>query len=246
MDPVITPFVQQWGTGGRARVLLVHGLAAYSGAWWRIGSNLAGLGCTAVAPDLRGHGRSPSTEAYPFSAMAADLASIDAAWDLIIGHSLGGPIACLIAAQDPPSRGVLLLDPFLDAADTQLEGIVEDLLGELDPHATAESIQAEQPTWHAEDCFHKAISARLTSPYVVERCLRDNTPYHHLRLLDDIDAPVHILGSDPEHGALFSPGALADVGKGSVMYQMVPGAGHSLQRERAEAVLEAARLMLDV
>ncbi len=246
MEPVISPFVQRWGDGHRVSVLLVHGLGAYAGAWWRIGSNLAARGCTVVAPDLRGHGRSPSTESYPFEAMAADVASIGTSWDLIIGHSLGGPISCLIAVSDPPSKGVLLLDPFLDAPDAELDGLVDDLLGELDPHATAESIRAAQPTWHTEDCFHKAISARSTSPYVVERCLRDNTPYHHLRLLDAVDAPVHILGSDPEHDALFSPGAMDGVSNDSVTYEIVAGAGHSLQRERPDVVLEAARVMLDL
>ena len=178
--------------------------------------------------------------------MAADMTSIGAGWDLIVGHSLGGPISCLIAGNDPPSRGVLLLDPFLEASSDELDGLVDELLEELDPHATAGSIQAEQPTWHAEDCFHKAVSARSTSPYVVERCLRDNAPYHHLGLLDAIDAPVHILGSDPALGALFPPSAMGDVHAGSVTYESIAGAGHSLQRERPDVVLAAARGLLDL
>lgn len=246
MQPVISPFVQRWGDGDRARVLLVHGLSAYAGAWWRIGSRLADFGATVVAPDLRGHGRSPSTESYTFAAMAADVASVGEGWDLIIGHSLGGPIACLVAAGDPSSRAVLLLDPFLDAPSAEFDELVDDLLSELDPHATAESIAGEQPSWHAEDCFHKAISARLTSPYVVERCLRDNAPYRHLALLETPTAPIHILGSDPVHGALFAPSAIDDVTNRRVTYRMVAGAGHSLQRERPEVVVDAARSLLGV
>ncbi len=246
METVISPFVQRWGDGDRARVLLIHGLAAYSGAWWRIGSRLAEFGCTVIAPDLRGHGRSPSTESYGFPAMASDVASVGTGWDLIVGHSLGGPIACLVAANDPSSRGVLLLDPFLDTPDSEFEAVLDGLLSELDPHATAQSVAATQPAWHAEDCFHKAISARLTSPYVVERCLRDNAPYHHLGLLDALDSPTHILGSDPDLGALFAPDAIAAVANGRVTYQMVDGAGHSLQRERPDFVVAAARSVLGV
>lgn len=246
MEPAISPFVQRWGDGDRARVLLVHGLSAYSGAWWRIGSRLASLGCSVVAPDLRGHGRSPSTESYGFAAMAADVASVGVGWDLVVGHSLGGPIACLVAVGDPSIRAVLLLDPFVDAPDTEFDGLMEELLSELDPVATAESVAAGQPAWHAEDCFHKAVSARLTSPYVVERCLQDNAPYHHLELLDALSAPTHILGSDPARGALFAPQAMAGVTNGRVTYEMVAGAGHSLQREQPGIVVAAARSMLGV
>lgn len=246
MESVISPFVQRWGNGDLARVLLVHGLSAYSGAWWRIGSRLAHFGATVIAPDLRGHGRSPSAESYAFAAMAADVASLGKGWDLIIGHSLGGPIACLVAARDPSVRALLLLDPFLDAPDAEFDVVLDDLLSELDPHATADSIAGEQPGWHPEDCFHKAISARLTSPYVVERCLRDNVPYHHLGLLDSPNAPIRILGSDPHHGALFAPGAVDGVANPRVTYEMVAGAGHSLQRERPDVVIEAARSLLDV
>lgn len=178
--------------------------------------------------------------------MAADVASVGEGWDLIVGHSFGGPIACLVAANDPTTRAVLLLDPFLDAADAVFDDLVEDLLAELDPNATAESIAAEQPAWHAEDCFQKAVGARLTSPHAVERCLRDNAPYHHLELLDGLEPPAHILGSDPEHGALFAPGAMDRVANDRVTYRMVAGAGHSLQRERPDAVVEEARSMLGV
>ncbi len=246
MEATIAPFVQRWGGGDRARVLLVHGVCAYSGVWWRIGSRLAALGCTVVAPDLRGHGRSPATESYTFSAMAADVASTGTGWDLVVGHSLGGPIACLIAAGDRATRAVLLLDPFFDAPDAAFEGLIDDLMSELDPHATAESIAAQEPAWHAEDCFHKAIGARMTSPYVVERCLRDNAPYHHLGLLDTLDVPVAVLGSDPDHGALFDPSALDAVTNNQVTYRAVAGAGHSLQRERPDVVVDAARALLDV
>lgn len=244
VEATIEPFVQRWVGGDRARILLVHGVCAYSGAWWRIGSRLSALGCTVAAPDLRGHGRSPATESYAFAAMAADVASIGTGWDLIVGHSLGGPIACLVAATDPTTRAVLLLDPFLDTPDADFEGLVDDLLSEVDPNATADSISAEQPSWDDEDCFHKAIGARLTSRSAVEGCLRDNAPYHHLSLLETLTVPVVILGSDPAHDALFPPETMDGVANGRVTYRMVAGAGHSLQRERPDVVIDAARSLL--
>jgi len=241
---VISPFVQRWGHGNSARVLLIHGVAAYSGAWWRVGSGLARIGCTVVAPDLRGHGRSPSAESYSFPEMAADLETLGTEWDLIIGHSLGGPISSMLAAQHPPSRGLLLLDPFMDAPDSEFDRIVDELLSELDPHATEASIAAQHPAWHPEDSFHKAISARLTSRYVVEHCLRDNAPYHHLRLLDDLDTRVLVVGSDPALGALFAPESFDGLGLADASYEMIRDAGHSLQRERPDVVIDRARMLL--
>lgn len=242
--PVIVPFAHRWGNTDGPRVLLIHGATSYAGVWWRVGSRLAQLGCAVVAPDLRGHGRSAPAESYLFSEMAADLASLDGDWDLIVGHSLGGPIACLLATERPPRNGLLLLDPFLDAVDSEFDAIVEAVLTEVDPNATEESIAAQHPAWHPEDSNHKAIGARLTSRYAVERCLRDNAPYHHLGLLGDVNTPVSILGSDPALDALFHPEFLDRIDNTDVWYEMVHEAGHSLQRERPVVVVDRARVLL--
>ena len=244
--PTIAPFVQRWGSGERARVLLIHGLSASSGQWWRIAPQIASLGCTVVAADLRGHGSSPPAESYTFEELSSDLEQLGDHWDLIIGHSLGGPVACALAARLGSVGALLLLDPFMDAADGTFDTLVSDQLSELDPMATADSIREQHPDWHPEDCFRKAISARLTSPQVVERCLGDNAPYHHLGLLEELSVPVSILGSDPHAGSLFDPESMRRVRNSFVDYRMVPGAGHSIQREHPEAIVDAARSLLDL
>ena len=48
-----------WGNGPR-RAMLLHGLTSAATTWWRVGPALAALGFTVVAPDLRGHGKSPA------------------------------------------------------------------------------------------------------------------------------------------------------------------------------------------
>ena len=50
-----------WGTGPR-RALLLHGLSSAGSTWWREAPELADLGFTVVAPDLRAHGTSPKGE----------------------------------------------------------------------------------------------------------------------------------------------------------------------------------------
>jgi pimeloyl-ACP methyl ester carboxylesterase len=201
---------------------------------------LADSGCSVVAPDLRGHGLSPATSSYRFVDMAADLLSVGSEWDLVLGHSLAGPITASFASQSDGVGKLLLLDPLLDIPSERFDEVVSDQLSELDPVATAESLLAINPRWHLEDCFHKAVGARATSPFVVGACLRDNAPYHHLGLLERLDVATVILGSDPEAGALFLPQSLTHLDNALVTYRMIEGAGHSLHREQPELVVEAA------
>lgn len=104
------------GEGGPA-VLFVHGLAGEAAHW---SSQLLHLwpGRRAVALELRGHGRSePAADGgYGVSAFAADLAAVADALELdrfvLVGHSLGGLVACRYAAENPDRvAGLLLADP---------------------------------------------------------------------------------------------------------------------------------------
>jgi pimeloyl-ACP methyl ester carboxylesterase len=190
-----------------------------------------------VAPDLRGHGLSPSTTGYRFAEIAMDLASVGSAWDLVVGHSLGGPIVAAFGLGPGRPDRLLLLDPLLDVPDDEFDALVSGQLSELDPAATAESIREMHPDWDLEDCFHKAVGARSTSRGVVERSLRDNAPYHHVGMLDALSVPTMILGSDPDCGALFHPASADLIDNPLVSYQELEGTGHSVQREQPSLVV---------
>ena len=107
------------GEGGRP-VMLVHGFTANSDEVAGVIEPLAELGWHAVAPDLRGHGRSDRpTEAgaYSLELMAADVVALAdwLGWDrfALLGHSMGGGVAQLIAL-DRPERltGLVLASTF--------------------------------------------------------------------------------------------------------------------------------------
>ena len=231
----------QWGSGVR-KVLLVHGLSSHSGTWWRIGPILASLGCTVTAVDLRGHGRSPHAPSYTLDEVASDVAELDHGWDLVVGHSMGGPVATLVAMREERGR-LLLLDPLFDVADSDFDEVVEDQVAELgsgDPNG----IQALHPRWHIEDCRQKAIAIRLTSSGAVAGYLRDNQPFHFRAILDRCVVETLILGSDPAEGTLFPPESMHEIHNRRVSYRMVIGCGHSIQRERPDQVVSAARELL--
>jgi len=86
-------------------VLLLHGLGATCDVW----DGLAGaLGPVAwVAPDLPGHGHSPTLPAYSFAAVAETVAHlIDPRGTVVVGHSFGGVIG-LHLANRPGVRAVI-------------------------------------------------------------------------------------------------------------------------------------------
>ena len=111
--------VVEAGEGGRP-VMLVHGFTADAGEVAGILGPLVDRGWHAVAPDLRGHGRSDRPtegDAYSFELLADDVVALadDLGWDrfALVGHSMGGAVAQLIAL-DHPERltGLVLASTF--------------------------------------------------------------------------------------------------------------------------------------
>lgn len=93
-----------WGEGDL--VLLLHALGESSASWTEVAPALAasGQGRRVVALDLRGHGGSDRTGVYGYDAMAADVTGL---WQTlgdtrvtVVGHSLGGVVAYLLAASE--------------------------------------------------------------------------------------------------------------------------------------------------
>lgn len=100
--------------------MLVHGFTATSAEVAGVVEPLAELGWHAVAPDLRGHGRSDSPTdagAYSLELMAADVLALAdwLGWErfALLGHSMGGGVAQLVAL-DHPERltGLILASTF--------------------------------------------------------------------------------------------------------------------------------------
>jgi pimeloyl-ACP methyl ester carboxylesterase len=233
--------VLQWGTTGSARVLLVHGVSASGACWWRVAAALADAGVAVTAPDLRGHGAAPAGTRYRIADLAADLVPLGERWDVVVGHSFGGPVVVELALSGAVGVGALVLvDPFLGTDD--LEGLVADQVAEVERSRDAAALAAAHPRWHVVDAHHKAAAVRAVSPWTVERWFRDNEPWEHrLGALARLPVPTHVLAADPARGALFrrAQARAATAANPLVTWETVAGAGHGVHREQPEVVVRA-------
>ncbi len=98
---------RELGGAGKAPLVLLHGLLGSGRNWQTAGAGLAEAagGRHVLALDLRNHGKSPWHDVMSYEAMVADvLAWLDArglgAVDLM-GHSMGGKVAMLLACRHP-------------------------------------------------------------------------------------------------------------------------------------------------
>ncbi|WP_336920685.1 alpha/beta fold hydrolase [Aquipuribacter sp. SD81] len=232
--------VLEWGLGGRRRALLVHGVSASGAGWWRVASALAEQGVAVTAPDLRGHGGAPAGTRYRLADLAADLVPLGSRWDVVVGHSFGGPVVLELARSGAVHVAALVLvDPFLGADD--MAALVVDQVAEVRASRDAARVAADNLRWHPDDAHHKAAAARAVSPGTVERWFTDNAPWDgRVAALAQVAVPTHVVGADPAVGALFTPAQEAVVTANPlVTVERAAGAGHSVHRDDPAPVVAA-------
>lgn len=104
-------------TGGdKPPVILLHGLMTNGACWTPLARKLE-KDYDVIMPDARGHGNSSAPEhGYGYDILAADVENLIDALGLtapvVIGHSMGGMTAAVLASRNPKRlRGLVLADP---------------------------------------------------------------------------------------------------------------------------------------
>jgi pimeloyl-ACP methyl ester carboxylesterase len=154
----------RWGTPQRGTCILLHGFAGDPTTWRRTGEFLAKQGFEAIAFELPGHGSQPlvgSSLDELVAELTPKLFISPTGKFHLIGHSLGGAFAILIAARDPERVASLtLLAPigigtYID--QSFLDGIVSA--------KTIEALQRElrKTTAHPLSYAKSALAAMLES-----------------------------------------------------------------------------------
>ncbi len=107
-------FFRELGGAGQSPLVILHGLLGSSRNWQTAGTDLA-TEAEVCALDLRNHGRSPHAAPMSYAAMVADvLGWMDRrGWTQadVMGHSMGGKTAMLLAARHPERvRRLVIVD----------------------------------------------------------------------------------------------------------------------------------------
>jgi pimeloyl-ACP methyl ester carboxylesterase len=224
------------GPANRSLVLL-HGL----GARWQVFQPLMiqlGDGFEQYAPDLRGHGTSARAPGrYSVRDFAADTARFIVATGQapvsLYGHSLGGWIALMTAAEHPDLVNALIV------ADSAI--YPED----LDPDLVV-SYLADLPI--ALRSLAKSLDQLDPEVMTHFRDGRMLSGYEPDELLPRISCPVLLIQGDPSRGAL-----MRDTDVKSAMrllpgarHVFMPGIGHALHAEDAGLVANQIRSFLEI
>lgn len=159
-------------------ILLIHGFGGNKEVWAGTAAELA-RDHTVLSVDLPGSGSNPGPAVVEgradFGAVARDLAALvrkeGLAPCLVVGHSMGGPIAARTVLEDPTAfRGLVLVDSFLSAIPpAYLEGAVA-ALGK-DPGPALEAFF--KPMTAGPDQLKRLVAdARRVSPPTLQAYLR--------------------------------------------------------------------------
>lgn len=142
-------------TGGGAKTaILIHGIMSDSRAWHRVTAELETHGFRVVAVDLAGHGRSPRARRYSPAAWADDVVEtleplLDGPPDVVMGHSLGGLVASLVADRLAP-RAAIYIDPAF-SFPSGIKGWAFKAFFAIAPRPKRSALVRMNPKWSAVD-----------------------------------------------------------------------------------------------
>jgi pimeloyl-ACP methyl ester carboxylesterase len=150
-----------WGNAGAAPMVLVHGMCASSHCWDFFADSMKRQ-FHILAPDQRGHGDSSWSREYHLGDYVSDLKNFVDILDLqnivLIGHSLGGVISTVYAANNPE----------------KVESLV---IVDIGPELKEEGLERRNREWPLEPSFFNSVDevfAHLSrvQPYHSEKYIR--------------------------------------------------------------------------
>jgi pimeloyl-ACP methyl ester carboxylesterase len=213
--------VHESGTGDKV-ALLVHGGGADHRTWHAVEAELTSRGFRVIAPDLRGHGRSPRGD-YTARALADDLCeNLPSAAELAIGHSLGG-LALALAVDDLRPRNAVYCDPGFELG--KMPPGTLDLMREMFASATPETLRAACPRWSDTDIEVDLAAGKLFDFDFLTAVGAFDPDY-----LPSAPA-VHSLLQLADPSLTIRPETAAELAARGFKVRVVPDTGHCIHRD---------------
>ena len=233
--------------GNKPVVVLAHGITDNGLCWTSLAKALE-ADFDLIMVDARGHGLSDKPEdGYSASDHAEDLFGLIKALKLekpyIIGHSMGGVVAAVLADKYPDDVGRLVLeDPAWYPRDDDVTE--EEVIEHVTEWAKAiverksqsiEDIEAkirqDNPDWNPSEYAPLAQGKSQVSPHVTKFLLASDKPWWEI--LPSLQCPTLILSGDKENEVALSPDIAGEVESlnPAIKITRLAGAGHNVRRD---------------
>jgi magnesium chelatase accessory protein len=251
---------------GSPRVLLLHGSASSGHAWDEVSRQLVTLGFSTLAPDLPGHGESEGvpgggalTPDALGRALGALLRALDAAPDLVVGHSVGAVLAIRAATLSAVTPcGILGVNPALGTRQDHIPSFLEEPTARMARHPTpARMLSAIFRHLPLAEVLLRSTGSRIPESAVKHYRALLSDPRRVagvLRLQADWDAAG--IGAEARRliaevrfmtGAQdrWVPRALLERERAGVPLEVLPDRGHLLPEEDPDAVVRSILTLAD-
>lgn len=236
--------------GSKPPLLLLHGLTGSGACWIPLARALHGE-FDVVMPDARGHGNSSAPlDGYRYEDHASDVVGLiqglGLAAPVLLGHSMGGMTAAVVASQSATSiRRVILADPTFLSPQRQREVHESDVVEQHRRLLSSDKgdVLAQARARHAHrssEIVELVAEARLKTRLGAWDVLTPPSPEYH-QLVTAICVPILLVIGDAPVASLQTVRELQNLNP-RLQVEQIQGAGHGVpydQPERFAAVVES-------
>jgi N-formylmaleamate deformylase len=229
--------------GSKPPLILLHGLTANGACWAALAHAIEG-DYDVIMPDARGHGKSSVPDhGYRYEDHANDVVGLIEALRLsppiLIGHSMGGMVAAVVASRNPKLlRCLILADPTFLSPKVQREIRDSDVADQHRRHLnmSLDEMVAEARSKHPDrslDTIALIAQARLQTSIGAFDVLTPPNP-NYKQVVSSIEVPsLLVIGGS---AGVVSPDAAVDLQRLNPILQVeqIPEAGHGLHYDQPE------------
>ena len=227
--------------GNKPPLIFLHGLTGNGSCWSEVAQVLE-EDYDIIMPDARGHGKSSAPGlGYRYEDHASDIEGLIEALQLssptLIGHSMGGMTAALVASRNPRLlRCLILADPTFLSPEGQREVREGDVIEQHRRYLnfTMDALMAEARMRHpgrSSDTIELIARARLQTSMGAFAVLNPPTP-DYLKVVSAIVVPTLLVIGGP--AGVVSPEVAADLQRviPRLQVEQIPEAGHGLHYDQ--------------